>query len=157
MTQSRDLRHSGANQSYAGVLLAPLSSTCLNSAMADKSGGKSRPNASQSSGRAATVSRISDFQLEECATSVPPLAHLATSSCLAVTDKGEQLLVSLRRRLDPRYLPQGRIVRAWPDYSRLRNSQETLVSSIGTLCNYSCSPIRLQNSYEECSDDVIRP
>ena len=36
----RDLRHSGAYQSYAGVLLAPLSSTCLNSAMADKSGSK---------------------------------------------------------------------------------------------------------------------
>ena len=33
-------------------------------------------------------------------TSVPSLAHLATSNRLAVTDKGEQLLLSLRRRLD---------------------------------------------------------
>ena len=36
---------------------------------------------------------ISDLQLEEWATSVPPLAHLATSNRLAVTDKGEQLPV----------------------------------------------------------------
>ena len=71
---SRDLRHSDAYQSYAGVLLAPLSSTCLNSA--------------------------SGLQLEECVTSVPSLAHLATSNRLAVTDKGEQLLLSLGRRLD---------------------------------------------------------
>ena len=46
------------------------------------------------------VSRLSDFQLEECTTSVPPLAHLATSNRLAVTDKGEQLLLSLRCHLD---------------------------------------------------------
>ena len=38
--------------------------------------------------------------MEECATSVPHLAHLTTSNSLAVTDKDEQLLLSLRRRLD---------------------------------------------------------
>ena len=38
-------------------------------------------------------------------TSVPSLAHLATSNRLAVTDKGEQLLLSLRRRLDTGVIP----------------------------------------------------
>ena len=59
-------------QSYAGVLLQ-RSTAALGFL----------PNASY---RVAGSDSLTNFQLEECATSVPPLAHLATSNRLAVTD-----------------------------------------------------------------------
>ena len=70
-----------------------LSSTCLNNAMAEKSGGS---NGSQQ------FHGLTEFKNSslKCMTSVPPLAHLTTSNRLVVTDKGEQLLMSLRRCLD---------------------------------------------------------
>ena len=37
-----------------------------------------------------------------------------------------------------------------------RNSQETLVPSICISATIAAEPIRLQNDYEECSDDVLR-
>ena len=43
---------------------------------------------------------------------------------------------------------------AWPDYSRLRNSQETLEYCICTSATIVAEPIRLQSGYEECGDDV---
>ena len=73
---------------------------------------------------------------------------IQTVMCLAVVDK-------LLFFITPNYKTSSvYISQAWPDYSRLRNSQETLEYCICTSATIVAEPIRLQSGYEECGDDV---